>query len=81
MVKRIYVVINPASGQPKPVLHTLNSVFRAADVDWDVSITKESGDGQRFAKEALATGADVVAAFGGDGTVMEVASALMGSQR
>jgi YegS/Rv2252/BmrU family lipid kinase len=78
MVKRIHVVINPASGQPKPVLHTLNSVFRAAGVDWDVSITKESGEGHRFAREAVAAGADVVAAFGGDGTVMEVASALMG---
>ncbi|MEJ2557491.1 MAG: diacylglycerol kinase family lipid kinase [Anaerolineae bacterium] len=80
MVKRIYVIINPASGQPKPVLHTLNSVFRAAGVDWDVFITKESSNAHHFAREALAAGADVVAAFGGDGTVMEVASALMGSQ-
>jgi diacylglycerol kinase family enzyme len=78
MVKRIYVVINPGSGQPKPVLHTLNSVFRAAGVDWEASVTQESGDGHRFAREALAAGADVVAAFGGDGTVMEVAGALMG---
>jgi diacylglycerol kinase (ATP) len=80
MVKRIHVVINPASGQPKPVLHTINSVFRAAGVDWEVSVTQESGDGHRFAREAVAAGADVVAAFGGDGTVMEVASALMGSE-
>ena len=76
----IYAVINPASGQPKPVLHTLNSVFRAAGVDWDVGLTMESGDGQRLAREALGAGADVVAAFGGDGTVMEVAGALMGSE-
>ena len=80
MIERIYVVINPASGQPKPVLHTINSVFRAAGVDWEVAVTKDSGDGHRFAQEAVAAGADVVAAFGGDGTVMEVASALMGSE-
>jgi YegS/Rv2252/BmrU family lipid kinase len=80
MIERIYVVINPASGQPKPVLHTINSVFRAAGVDWDARITKDSGDGARFAQEAVAAGADVVVAFGGDGTVMEVASALMGSE-
>jgi YegS/Rv2252/BmrU family lipid kinase len=77
---RIYVVINPASGQPKPVLHTLNSVFHAVGVDWDVGLTRQSGDGHRLAREAVAAGADVVAAFGGDGTVMEVASALMGSE-
>jgi diacylglycerol kinase (ATP) len=80
MNRRIHVVINPASGQPKPVLHTLNSVFRAAGVGWDVGLTRESGDGHRLAREALDAGADVVAAFGGDGTVMEVAGALMGSQ-
>ena len=80
MVKRMHVVINPASGQPQPVLHTVNLVCHELDVDWDASITKASGDGHRFAQEALATDVDVVAAFGGDGSVMEVASALMGSQ-
>jgi hypothetical protein len=78
MTKSLYAVVNPAAGQPKPVLHTLNSVCRAAGVDWAVSVTMQSGDGRRFAQQALADGFDVVAAFGGDGTVMEVASALMG---
>jgi YegS/Rv2252/BmrU family lipid kinase len=76
----MHVVINPASGQPQPVLHTVNLICRELGVDWDASITKESGDGHRFAQEALAADVDVVAAFGGDGSVMEVASALMGSQ-
>ena len=80
MAKRMYVVVNPAAGQPKPVLHTLNSVCAGAGVDWAVSVTKKSEDAVRFAQEALAEGFDVVAAFGGDGTVMEVASALMGSE-
>ena len=80
MVKRMHVVINPASGQPQPVLHTVNMVCQELGVDWDASITKKSGDGHRFAREALAADVDVVAAFGGDGSVMEVASALMGSQ-
>ena len=80
MVKRIHVVINPASGQPQPVLHTVNMICGELGVDWDASITKKSGDGHRFAQEALVTDVDVVVAFGGDGSVMEVASALMGSQ-
>jgi YegS/Rv2252/BmrU family lipid kinase len=79
MARKIQVVVNPGSGQPKPILHTLNSVFRAAGVKWDISLTQESGDAERFAQEAVEAGVDVVAAFGGDGTVMEVARGVMGS--
>jgi len=73
------VVINPAAGQPQPILHTLNQVFGEAGIRWDVSITQEPGDGTRLARQALERGADVVAACGGDGTVMEVGNALVGS--
>ncbi len=78
-IKYIHVVINPASGQPEPVLSTLNSVFYPAGIKWDVSITAASGDAKRFAEEAVARGADLVAAYGGDGTQMEVAQGLRGS--
>ncbi|HUV25792.1 MAG TPA: diacylglycerol kinase family protein [Anaerolineales bacterium] len=80
MARKIQVVVNPGSGQPKPILHTLNQVFRPAGVEWDISITQESGDAERFAREAVEAQVDVVAAFGGDGTVMEVARGVMGSQ-
>jgi len=76
MPKRIHITINPAAGKPEPILNTLNTVFRSAGVHWDVSITQESGDAHRYALEAAKSGADVVAAYGGDGTVMEVAMAL-----
>ena len=79
MARKIQVVINPGSGQPKPILHTLNQVFRAAGVKWKISLTEQSGDAERFAREAVEEGVDVVAAFGGDGTVMEVARGVMGS--
>jgi YegS/Rv2252/BmrU family lipid kinase len=74
----VQVIINPGSGQPKPVLHTLNAVFRPRGIDWDISLTKKSGDAERFARQAAESGVDVVAAYGGDGTVMEVARGLMG---
>ena len=80
MKTRIHVVINPASGQPQPILHTLNSVFHPLGIDWEVFITKESGDAERFARQAAVSGVDVVAAYGGDGTVMEAARGLAGSQ-
>jgi len=78
--KRIHVVINPAAGQPEPILHILNGVFRPAGVKWDVSITHEYGDATRQARQAAEGGADVVVACGGDGTVMEVVNGLMGTE-
>ena len=80
MSRKICVIVNPGSGQPKPVLHTLNSIFRPAEVEWDLKLTHSSGDAERFAREAAADQVDAVAAFGGDGTIMEVARGVMGSE-
>lgn len=73
------IIINPASGRDRPILNILNSVF-GKEVDWDVNITHNSGDARRLAQQAVVNGADVVAVYGGDGTVMEVASALAGGK-
>jgi YegS/Rv2252/BmrU family lipid kinase len=78
MARRIHVVINPSSGKPKPILHTLNAVFRPRDIEWGISLTQKSGDAEQFARQAAESGVDVVAAYGGDGTVMEVARGIMG---
>jgi diacylglycerol kinase (ATP) len=79
MSKRVQVIINPTAGQDQAILGVLNSVFQEAGVTWDVSITNKAGDARRFAREAVEAGVDVVAAYGGDGTVMEVASGLIGT--
>lgn len=79
MAKRfVHVIVNPASGQPKPILHTLNNVFRKTGVDWELFLTKKSGDAKMFTRQALENGVDAVAAFGGDGTIMETAKGLIG---
>jgi diacylglycerol kinase (ATP) len=80
MTRKIHIIINPASGQPQAILNALNDVFHPAGIDWDIFITKESGDAHRFARQSATSGVDVVAAYGGDGTVMEVARGLIGSQ-
>ncbi len=78
--KRVHVIVNPASGKDQPILHTLNSVFHAAGIDWDIYVTKAGGDAQRLAAEAVHAGADAVAVYGGDGTVAEVAAGLFHSE-
>jgi diacylglycerol kinase (ATP) len=76
--RRVHIIVNPASGQDRPVLSILNDVFHPSDIDWDVFVTKEAGDARRYAQQAVEAGVDAVGVYGGDGTVMEVASALVG---
>jgi len=76
---KVHVVINPAAGQNEPILNILNEVFHPAGVRWDISLTHKSGDATRLAAAAAASGANLVAAYGGDGTQMEVANGLLGT--
>ena len=78
-IRHIHVIINPAAGQNEPILNVLNAVLQPAGVRWEVFVTNEAGDAQKFAQRALTAGIDAVAVYGGDGTVMEVASGLIGS--
>ena len=48
-----------------------------AGVTWSVSVTNAYGDAMRQAREAAGNGADIVVAYGGDGTVMEVVNGLL----
>jgi YegS/Rv2252/BmrU family lipid kinase len=79
MARRIYVIANPAAGQASFDVKALNAQFAEAGIEWEVFFTKQPGDGQRLARQAIDSGADVVAAYGGDGTVGEVASGLVQS--
>lgn len=77
--KPIPVIINPASGKPQPVLHTINETFHAHNMSWIGHITYKFGDATQFAQQAVANGAEMVVVYGGDGTVLEVANGVMGS--
>jgi YegS/Rv2252/BmrU family lipid kinase len=48
-------------------------------MDYAVYLTREAGHATELAREAVAAGADLVLAVGGDGTVNEVAQGLLGS--
>ncbi len=75
---RIKAVINPASGKPESILSVLNDVFGTSGITWDVAITHGPGDALAAARQAIEEGYDLVGAYGGDGTVSEVAAALAG---
>ena len=77
--KKIHVIINPAAGKDDAILNKLNRVFNKYGVDWEISITRKFGDATMFARQAVADGIDLVAGYGGDGTQMEVADGVMGS--
>ena len=78
---RVHVVINPASGKDEPILNTLNDVFREHGVEWEVSVTHKYGDAAAQARAAIASGVDLVAGYGGDGTQHEIANAVVRAAR
>lgn len=73
---RVKVIVNPAAGKDVPVLSALNDAFRELDIDWEVDVTQQSGDATAAARRAAEEGFDLVGAYGGDGTVSEVAAGL-----
>ncbi len=76
--KSIHIIINPAAGQEEPILSYLNSTFHDSDISWDVSVTKGEGDGAAIADKYLGK-VDVIAVYGGDGSITEVARVLQGT--
>jgi diacylglycerol kinase (ATP) len=78
--KNVQIIANPAAGQDEPILKPLNNVFQKYGATWDINVTQAEGDAVRMAREAVANGADVVVAYGGDGTALEVANGLVGSK-
>jgi YegS/Rv2252/BmrU family lipid kinase len=80
---RAVVVINPVSGRGRLPSRIdargalAREVLAVHGFDVSVQPTKQSGDAHLFAREAVRTRADLVVVWGGDGTVNEVASALV----
>ena len=79
---RVSVIINPIAGlwrrpdQGRRRAELARAVFAEARVEADVRLTEYRGHARALAAEAVACGADVVYAWGGDGTVNEVGSVL-----
>lgn len=80
MKKRsIQLIANPGAGQEGLNLKSVHTVLSEYPVEWDIRITKQAGDAERLTREAIRAGIDVVAVYGGDGSVAEAAAALAGA--
>ena len=79
LVMWIPIIVNPAAGQKTAVLKELNNVFNPFGIRWTVEITLGEGDALRQAYKLADQGAEIVAVYGGDGTISEVATALAGT--
>jgi len=79
-IKRLRIVLNPVSGIVRDKRETIEKILSEhPDLEVEICETKKAGDAKRFAQEAAKSGFDAVAACGGDGTVMEVADGLRGT--
>jgi YegS/Rv2252/BmrU family lipid kinase len=77
---KLRFVFNPTSGRPRrnaPVLPLLRSFISARALDADLVCTEGPGHATEIARDAVAAGCLRVIAVGGDGTVNEVAQALI----
>jgi YegS/Rv2252/BmrU family lipid kinase len=54
--------------------------MKEAGITWEAFITHQAGDGIKFAEAAIKKGVDALAVYGGDGTVIEAISGLIGSE-
>jgi len=80
-VPRALVITNPAAARTQPkTVREVRDVLRRGGWQVEVVATGGHGDARRLAAEGAAAGVDAVAVFGGDGTTMQAASALVGTE-
>ena len=79
-MKRITFIVNPVSGgkDKKKVLAAIERHMDRSRFCWEVRETGQAGDATAWARECEA---DIVVAVGGDGTVSEVATGLLGTEK
>ncbi|MFC0140200.1 lipid kinase YegS [Erwinia mallotivora] len=72
------LVILNGKGAGNEALRTAIQTLRQEGVPVEVRVTWEHGDGERYVNEARRLNATTVVAAGGDGTINEIATALVG---
>ena len=77
---RALLITNPAAARTRPrAVEAVMRTLRGAGWNAEVLATGGPGDARRLAEYGVGEGVDVVAVFGGDGTTMQAAAALVGT--
>ena len=77
---RALVITNPAAARTDArAVATIRETLRRGGWAVEVRPTLAPGDARRFASEARDQGFDVLVCYGGDGTAMQIAGAVVGS--
>jgi len=76
---RVRAIVNPRAGVAPGAARRAVESGRPSWGDYAVLPTRAPGHATELAREAVASGAELVIAVGGDGTVNEVAQGLLGS--
>ena len=78
---RALLIANPRAARTRPdAVQAIVATVQAAGWEVEVTATTGPGDAARLAAWGVETARDVVAVFGGDGTTMQAASALVGTE-
>jgi diacylglycerol kinase (ATP) len=79
-VTRALLIANPAAARTARVgVDTVANTLRGGGWDVEVLATGGPGDARQLAEYGVAEKVDIVAVFGGDGTTMQAAAALVGT--
>ncbi|HWX42445.1 MAG TPA: diacylglycerol kinase family protein [Blastocatellia bacterium] len=79
---RAAIIYNPNSGRASDRAETVQSMLRllaARGMQASALATSQPNEGHRLASEAIAAGADIIVAHGGDGTVNEIIQGMIGT--
>ncbi len=79
--QKIRFIINPISGTKKKLQlpHTISKHIDRKLFDYEIVISEFAGHAKQLSQDAIAKGFDIVVAIGGDGTINEVGSPLIGT--
>lgn len=78
---RALIITNPAAARTDArTMQSVMDTLRRGGWQVELRATGGPGDARRFAADGVAAGVDVVGVFGGDGTTMQAAAALVGSR-
>lgn len=80
--KTVFAIVNPITGQQSRrwLLRQFRNTAQELDIDFDFAMTKEAGHATELARQCMERGVDIVIAVGGDGTVSEVVTGVIGTE-